>query len=548
MIDLIDDDIPPTARLFWAAHHFRILSTHTDRYELECTDGFRLYRTLPRSQVRALKHCRDLSIEPYYFDLEGKPAGSGSRAQLLADRPVDEQRKAMVDYVLARELHKDHLAGKVRLYETQKPPKSGRRRRTTGAVTLDVWLRDNSPRLYVLCRPYFLLDPGAPQALEKPQKGQPGPPSLGSPSSLKLALRKYRRKGFSPVDLCPDRDAMRNGGRRMAPDMAVFCERHLRANLNPERMSMTGLRRDLRAALNAVPAMRERMVPSVQALENLIEGFPDAQVIGALFGTEVMDQTSTIRTKGPQYNRVGAMIIMDCWKVDQITLVKDGDGWILVNEELKEEWGVRRRLWVAMAMDACSRMILGMALGFSESSELTHQALRMTITDKSDWAKDAGCQAPPVPPVRGEVLLTDTGASFNNSFFEMAAVDLMKQVHIGPAGQSRLRGLKERFFRTLKDQVMGYFTGNTFGNIVLKGDYDAMGRASLIDGDLGRGLFLHINDIYSLSPHGGLQDQPPIDRFREKYSEYGARDLPTEEEVKVIFGIDVSLPVTRQGC
>lgn len=550
MISTIADrnEVPPTARLFWVGHYFRIKATYLDRYELECVDGYDLRRTLPRAHVAALKHCGDLDVEPYYYDLSGKPAGTSNAAALLHGQPMKEQRFAMVHFIVGNEAIKDYGAGKVALYETRLPD-SNRRRRQTGKVTLDVWLAENSARLYKLCRPYFLLDPDAPQALEKPRRGQPGPPELGSASSLKKTIQKMRRKGFKITDLLRDVEGMRNGGRKMAPDMAAFVRAQIRTFLlRPERPSMAMFRRHLRATLNDMPAMKHRSVPSPGAIENLIEDLPDARVIASLFGIDVMEHQRTIRSKGPEFTRIGERIIMDCWKIDQVSLVKTGDGWMLVNEDLEEEWGVRRRLWICAAIDACSRAILGFSLGYSENSDLTVNTLRMVVSDKTLWAADAGCKAPPPPPVTPESILTDAGDAFTPPQFHMRALQLTKDVDIGPAGKKHLRGMKERFFRSIKEMVLAYFTGTTFGNVVAKGDYDSMGRASLEVGDLGRGLFRYINDVYHLSSHRGLDEQPPIDRFNETYGHSGAADLLTDEEIKVVFGIDIELPVTHQGC
>lgn len=550
MLDRIDlDDIPPTARLFWVGHHFRIRATYADRYDLECTDGFQLHRTLPRNQVRVLKHCGDLEVEAHYFDLDGKPASTGTRARLLADAPVEDQRVAMKRLTVGKMAIRDYRAGRLKRYETQKPPKSGRRRRFSKAVTLDVWLHENEDRIHEACWPYYVLHPGAPKTYQKPRLGQPGPPSLGSAASLKKIMQKMDSPGFRITDLLPDKDGLRRGGRKMAPDMEAFVETEIRSFLLvAERPSVALFRGHLKAQLNSLPELKNRSVPSHGAIENVIRGLKDGLVIAARFGLAYMEQQSIIRTKGPEYTRVGEKIIMDCWKIDQVTLVKNGEGWMLVNEELEEEWGVRRRLWVAMAIDACSRVVLGMALGYSESSDLTRQALRMVVSDKSMWADDAGCEAPPPPPIRPESILTDVGSAFKNPHFAMSALELTRDTDIGTADSAHLRGVKERHFRSLKERVLAFFTGTTFGDVITLGDYDAMGRASSTVGTLGRSLFLHINDVYHLSPHGGLKGQPPIDRFNEQVADYGACESASSEDQRVIFGLDMELPVTRQGC
>lgn len=195
-----------------------------------------------------------------------------------------------------------------------------------------VWLSRNKARLIALCRPYFVLDPDAPQAPETERKGAPGAPSFGSTSSLKALLRKYRDKKLSIADLAYDKDAMRRGGRPMAADMAAFCKASIRsALLVREPMNLTTFRALLGAEMRAVPSMRGRSVPSHAALENMIAGLENAQVVAARFGIRRMKQTTVMRTKGFEYTRPGELLLMDCWKIDQVTLVKEAGGWILVN-------------------------------------------------------------------------------------------------------------------------------------------------------------------------------------------------------------------------
>ncbi len=542
------DYIPPTARLFWMAHHFRIASTHTDRYELECLDGYENPRTLPKAKVVGLKQSGDLIIEPFYFDWDGKPAKANSPIHMLASKPPAEVRQTMLAYTKAKLLDRAYKAGKVTLYETQPKPCSDRRRRHSGKVTIDVWLKENEAIIQAACYPFYLLDPDAPKPNAKPRVGQQGLPAIGSASKIKKDRAKLATRNFKITDLSPNIDAMRRGGRKIAPDMAAFVKVQIRqVMLRPERMNLSQFRRHVGAELRDIPSMKKRTPPSRGAIENLIENLDSARVIAAWFGIKKATEGSTIVTEGMEYSYPGELVLMDCWKIDLVARLTEQGGWIFVSDPDLKEWGVRRRLWVAWVIDACSRAILGLALGLSESSELTTRALRMAASNKELQCLDADCEATPIPPIGFDGLLTDIGDAFTHPYFMVPALSLIPNADVGPGDNAHLRGLLERFNGTVKQYLLSYFTGTTFGNVVAKGDYNAMERASADVETLGRALWLQVNDVYNLSAHRGNDGQPPINRFEDRFLSNGVADPYSEERIRVAFGREFMLPVTRQG-
>lgn len=540
--------IAPTARLFWMAHHFRIAATYADRYELECLDGYENPRTLPKAKVASLTLSGDLVIEPFYFDWDGSPAKTHSPIHMLASKPPAEIRRTMLAYTKAKLLDRAYKSGKVALYETQPKPRSGRRRRHTGKVTVDVWLKENEAAIQAACYPYYLLDPDAPKPNDRPRVGQLGLPAIGSASKIKKDRAKLSSKNFKITDLSLDIDGMRRGGRRIAPDMASFVKVLIREILlRPERMTLAQFRRHVSAELKAVPSMRKRTPPSIEAIENIIGTLDNAKVVAARFGAKKSTESRTIFTEGPEYSYPGELVLMDCWKIDLVARLDEQGGWIFVSDDDRKQWGVRRRFWVSWVIDAYSRAILGLALGLSESPELTTRALRMAVTDKELQCLDADCEATPLPACGFDGLLTDIGGSFKHPYFMVSALSLVPDADIGPGDSAHLRGLLERFNGTVKQQLLAYFTGTTFGNVLAKGTYDSMERASADVQTLGRALWLYVNDVYNLSPHRGNDGQPPINRFEDRFLSNGVPDAYSEEQVRIAFGREFMLPVTREG-
>ena len=549
MVEEDPNDVPPTARLFWMAHYFRIVATFLDRYELECIDGYELFRALPKDKVEYLRQSGDLVIEPRYFDIDGRPAKSGSQIHLLAGRPPSVVRRTLIAYTKASMFNRAYKAGKTVLYETRPASKSQRRRRKSKAVTADVWLKENEAAIHAACRPFYVLDPNASAGHEKPRLGQFPPPSLGSVSTLKKDRAKIARKGFRITDLCPKIEDMRRGGRRLADDMASFAIQEIKSVLlRPERMNLSAFRKHLSAQLRSDPKMALRRAPSLAALRGLIGTLQDASVVAARFGEKEAIECRKIYTEGPVYTYPGEMALMDCWKMDVVARLSEQGGWIFVSDPELKEWGLRRRLWICWVLDACSRAILGIALGLSESTDLTRRAFRMAITDSTLQSRSAGCTGEPLPVIGLNGMLTDISTSFDSPYFQVPARTLVQDVDIGPGDSPELRGALERFNRTAKEGLLAYFTGTTFGSVTAKGNYDSMERASADAKTLGQAVWLWARDVYNRSAHRGLDNQTPYDRFLDTYNNYGAPDRNSEEEVRIGFGVEVLLPLTGQGC
>jgi putative transposase len=119
----------------------------------------------------------------------------------------------------------------------------------------------------------------------------------------------------------------------------------------------------------------------------------------------------------------------------------------LLNIWLVDEQGKARRAWLTIILDDLSRAIPGYRLSFdAPSAYQTGLTLRQAILGKQDhrW------------PVWGipEVLYTDHGSDFTSKHLEQVAGQLSIQMIFSQVGRPRGRGKGERFFRTVKQQVL----------------------------------------------------------------------------------------------
>ncbi|HEV7291343.1 MAG TPA: hypothetical protein VGN79_03400 [Devosia sp.] len=254
-----------------------------------------------------------------------------------------------------------------------------------------------------------------------------------------------------------------------------------------------------------------------------------------------------MNSEGPRYSRFGEMVYMDCWKIDIVVRLKKLGIWMKMTAAQKKEWGARRRIWICVAIDLATRMVIGIGFGLSECTELTRRVLRMAVSDKSAFVEATNCLAPPPPNYGVEGLGTDSGEAFLDDHFRIPALTLVPNTKIGIVKKPWRRGVMERLFGTIKNQLLPYFDGLTFGNSVERGDYDAMGNATMFLEEFGTAFFRYLNDVYHLQGHRGLKKQPPVNRAIELVESTGGPDTYTNELLRFAFGINATLPLTDEG-
>ncbi len=243
-------------------------------------------------------------------------------------------------------------------------------------------------------------------------------------------------------------------------------------------------------------------------------------------------------TQGLAATRPGEFVLIDEFRVPLQTIMIKSGAWELLSEQ--ERKAVERlRLWVCVALDAATRVILAMSISRDQSTPSVLATLRMTMSDKGAYADAVGALSPWDMAVTPEVVMTDAGSTFISDPVRAALAGLRIINRTGPASRPMLRSLVERVFGTYHTQLLARFTGRTFANVVQKGDYDAEARASLTPEDLCWILVRYVVDQYHNSPHEGLGGETPANCWRRKTHSYPPRPLPDKHTARSVFGFDV---------
>ncbi|MCR6633488.1 hypothetical protein [Devosia sp.] len=280
-----------------------------------------------------------------------------------------------------------------------------------------------------------------------------------------------------------------------------------------------------------------RKVPLVakHTVQQAINDLPADRVLGGRKGVASAAQALRHIGEGPQYKRLGEMVIFDCWNTHAFAILSKE-----VLEELQKQFplaNLKRRIVISAAVDAASGCFLAFDGGFSESAALTHRTLRMVMSDKSAIAAAAGCTTSWHMRLAPEGGISDWGPGYKSQLFLTAAMSIFDRFTYAAAGRANLRGLVERMFRSIDvGFVRKFLTGGTRSGVHEKGDYAAEERAQAFFHELLMMLTKYIVDVHhhKAPTRGGLS---PRRKYDALYDRQQPKQLPNRDEVRLAFGI-----------
>ncbi|QIJ76962.1 hypothetical protein GU700_21700 [Methylobacterium sp. NI91] len=165
------------------------------------------------------------------------------------------------------------------------------------------------------------------------------------------------------------------------------------------------------------------------------------------------------------------------------------------------------RCTVTVAIDTVTKCVVGLHVTpFSPSAAGSKSALLSMLVDKGKVATWAKCASDWPMMARPYEVSTDEGPAFQGDFLETLAKARIEHRLAGK--DPRSRGNIESFFRTLK-RFCRIYTGQSFSNIVEKGEYESERMASLLVDDVYPRLVRFIVDEYHHKPHAGLGGARP---------------------------------------
>ncbi|CDZ27008.1 Integrase [Neorhizobium galegae bv. officinalis] len=250
--------------------------------------------------------------------------------------------------------------------------------------------------------------------------------------------------------------------------------------------------------------------------------------------------------------RPGERVEFDDWNVDGITLMKETGAWLLLParfQTILEQASADKpqRLWFVGAIDAATGMPLALKGTRNPCASAVVEALEMVMSDKTHISDLAGAKTPWTAKVRPENVFTDNGtpyiADLTREAFLMSSVSLTRP----PAGQAWKRPFIESLFKTFAKDLMSYFDGRTFSNVVERRDYDSVANATLIIDEFMIVVIRWLCDVFVNTPSARLNGLTPNEAWELKKRTYPMRPVPGRHEKRHIFGTKKDKPIRSEG-
>ncbi|GAC1610683.1 MAG: hypothetical protein NVS3B3_20080 [Aquirhabdus sp.] len=165
---------------------------------------------------------------------------------------------------------------------------------------------------------------------------------------------------------------------------------------------------------------------------------------------------------------------------------------------------------VTIALDAYSKMPVGMHVGFSGTSiEAVFACLRHALIPKT-YIKESYPEIEHDWPCYGhiETLICDNGLEFHSKELERVAFELGTQIQFCPKRQAYYKGSIERFLKTVNYQFARMIPGHSFAKWFHREDYDPLKDAVLTFDQMMRYLHKWLIDIYTQKLHRGINSSP----------------------------------------
>ncbi len=293
-------------------------------------------------------------------------------------------------------------------------------------------------------------------------------------------------------------------------------------------------------------------VPSRETVRKSINGLDKFEVTLERKGLQEAVKLFKPVGRGLEIGRPYERVEMDEWKIDLITILADAGLLPLFSKEELADLGMDNgsgRWWVVAAIDCRTRCIVGMKLTLNPNACAALDCLKMTTSDKGQWADAVGAVSSWDMAATPETLVTDNGAAFKAGVFSDACADLGITHLYSIAGVPAMRGTVERLFRTTAVNLLPRLNGRTFSSVLERGDHPAETRACLTAEHLCFALVRWIVDIYHNTPHMGLGGRTPLEQWEEDISEgnFPLKSMPHVRDDRLAFGVELSRKLDKYG-
>lgn len=361
-------------------------------------------------------------------------------------------------------------------------------------------------------------------------------------------LDKLVSGGMDPIAL---RNAYRKcGAKTEGVEAAVekLMEREARRYLTEKRQTQASVYTDLKLAIGRKNAKdgTSLPVPCARTFFQRIRNLRAFEKRLGRHGGGKAGKDFVMVSTGFEITRPGERIEIDEWEIPLMTLLIEAGAWDGLTDDEKE--AIETARWMlSTAIDTATRVILGMRLGRTATSELAVSTLAMVVSDKTRYAAAVDAETPWNMCLGLETVVSDMGSGYVADETRAAIAGCGGFLDHNPAGLAHLRPYIERVFGTFHTLLISLFTGRTFENVVSKGDYDPEKRASIAQDEQAWALVRFVVDAYHNRPHEGLDGETPLNAWKRLTKLYKTVQPPDKVTFRNVFGVRLSRVMDSRG-
>lgn len=366
----------------------------------------------------------------------------------------------------------------------------------------------------------------------------------GRPPAIARFYAWRRRWVFGNMDIRALIDKWELRGRRPRSDYPealseLIVEGIERVYLTEQRESKVALRDWINARVRKANLARspEEALPDVSMglINRFLDQYEKYDVLKRRYGQRIATQQLTMFGKGPECTRPLQRVEVDNTPLD-----------VLVIDEATSL--VLGRPWVTVMIDRYSRMVVGYHLSFRKPSvQSVLRCLRHAMLPKT-YMREMYSEVKGIWPCFGliELIVCDNGLEFHAKDLEAACADLGTHLLYCQPRTPHLKGVIERFLKTLNYSFLHLVPGTTYSTYAKRLDYDSVAKAVLTLGELQLALHKWIVDVYGATFHRGI-NAAPLQRWNEGVAIDAPELAPDPQRLKVYLGQVVRRQLDRNG-
>jgi Mu transposase, C-terminal len=295
--------------------------------------------------------------------------------------------------------------------------------------------------------------------------------------------------------------------------------------------------------------------PHMNTIYRRLRRFSRLELVIAREGYRAAQKEFSPTQHGVRALKPGEMIELDFWKGDVFTFSEESKFWDMLTPDLqkvlkdgkkKGKKKERQRIWICVALDVATRMVLGMGMAESPNERTVIEVLDMVMRDKSDISSLAGCKMPWSQHCGLGTVIFDTGSEFFNDAVQNAILAAGGSFILGRAAVPMDKPFVERFFGGVRTLFADELPGKTGFSPSCLVNYDKEGMAAFNAEEFRLLLTQYIVDHYAQRENAGLFSKRPIDAWKDA-QKYRCVAPPPLRVRRNATGLKLTRMLTKEG-